>query len=430
LAPRRSLAAWFRRLVRGLAKLLAVGVPGALVGLLQFLVLALLLPVVLLLLLIEWLMKLSQLTNLYPERTEEPCPQLPESVTRRPDPCIYSQILLHSQGLPFTYNNPDIWITDPADPSRVVTELEPNTEYLINVRVHNASIDPAIGVRVGMGHIGRARADRYEPVERDPLGAERFQYVDVAGLSSTVTQFKGPVLVVRDHDPGERDVLILRLQARISHPADANLFNNVGQHDITFVLTNPGHVLAGERFQFSIPLANPLPHATRFAFETNVYEVDFEQKATLRVRFARGRARWSLSRRLYNVRPTLYYREPIRRQRQTAGRARDRSLRRSLTLLRRSRLQVVKARYEGFDAIREQLLSRDWSLPPGYSAGPIDPADLDFEAGQERVIRFEVQVPGDAAPGSELTLNFVARSAAGDLVSGFSLPLRVAGEVE
>jgi hypothetical protein len=418
------LLSWLRKALDELAAFVVNGVPGTLVALLQFAIAIVLIPIVLVLMFIEWLVKVIHQRDLYPERIDRPCPPLPESLTRRPDPCIYSQSVLHSQGLPFTYDNPDIWITDPAT-GAVVTDLKPNTQYVVNVRVHNASIDPAIGVRVALGFLGHPGADPI-PVEQSPLGGERYQFVDVGGLSSTATQFNWRSPRVSVHPPLEKDVVIYGLQVRLSHPADANPSNNVGQEHVTVMLDNSARLLPGDTFDFSIPFTNPLRHSTRFSFDPDIYSIDFEQKVTLHVRFARGRARWSLAKRLYNIRPTLSSRTPIRfdrsRREVPSGRFR---------LHRRSSLQVIKARYDGFDVAREALLNRDWSLPPGVEAGPVDAEDdLEFAAAEERRIRFRVSLPGDAKPGSRMTVNFVGRSAAGDLLGGFSLPLRIGGEVE
>ena len=38
------------------------------------------------------------------------CLPLPDDVYRRPDPCIYAQYYLMSQGFAVTWDNPDIWL--------------------------------------------------------------------------------------------------------------------------------------------------------------------------------------------------------------------------------------------------------------------------------------------------------------------------------
>jgi hypothetical protein len=61
---------------------------------------------------------------------------------RRPDPCIYSQTYLASQGVPVTWNNPDIWMAKAATPNVIEPDsyhLEADTDYIVSVQAHNAS---------------------------------------------------------------------------------------------------------------------------------------------------------------------------------------------------------------------------------------------------------------------------------------------------
>ncbi len=76
-----------------------------LVALLRLIFLFILIFLLLLLRLWEWLLELLKKKNLYSEEKEKLCGRLPEAIIRRPDPCIYSQRLLQSQGLPVTWNN-------------------------------------------------------------------------------------------------------------------------------------------------------------------------------------------------------------------------------------------------------------------------------------------------------------------------------------
>lgn len=64
------------------------------------------------------------------------------------DPLITKQalraifiFLLQSQGLPVTWNNPDIWIARADNPGNIEPDsyhLTDNTDYIVTVRVHNA----------------------------------------------------------------------------------------------------------------------------------------------------------------------------------------------------------------------------------------------------------------------------------------------------
>ena len=94
----------------------------------------LLLNLLLVLLLWLWQLLLAAIKGkgLFQEEQEEPCGRLPEAVIRRPDPAIYSQRLLLSQGLPVTWNNPDIWspqprIPTPSSPTPTIYRRTPTT---------------------------------------------------------------------------------------------------------------------------------------------------------------------------------------------------------------------------------------------------------------------------------------------------------------
>ncbi len=87
-----------------------------LVALLRLLLLLLVVLLVLLLKLWEWLRWLFRTKTLFPEETEKPCGRIPEVLVRRPDPSIYSQTYLAAQGLPVTWNNPDVWVAPAANP--------------------------------------------------------------------------------------------------------------------------------------------------------------------------------------------------------------------------------------------------------------------------------------------------------------------------
>ena len=126
---------------------------GALLNLVRLLFVLLFGPLALLAGLIEWLREFLKRMNFKEEEEdEEECnPPAPEGAMRRPDPCIYSQSFLASQGLPVTWDNPDIWMAKAATPNVIEPDsyhLEADTAYIVSVRCHNASTDLALGVKV------------------------------------------------------------------------------------------------------------------------------------------------------------------------------------------------------------------------------------------------------------------------------------------
>src|SRR6184192_1603590 len=85
------------------------------------------------------------------EREERPrsrCTKVPEPIKRKPDPCLYSQPYLRSLGLAVQWNNPDIWLTDHSGALVDPTQLQRDTDYVVNVRIWNASFDPALATEV------------------------------------------------------------------------------------------------------------------------------------------------------------------------------------------------------------------------------------------------------------------------------------------
>ena len=81
-----------------------------------------------------------------------PCVQLPVPVTKRPDPCIYSQFFLMAAGQPVTWDNPDVRILL-GGVEQDTYNLSASTTYRVEVSLHNASPffhAPNTGVQVNM----------------------------------------------------------------------------------------------------------------------------------------------------------------------------------------------------------------------------------------------------------------------------------------
>lgn len=91
--------------------------------------------------------------NRGPKESPELCARIKDSVYKRPDPMIYSQPFLGSQGLAVTWDNPDIHL----ERNGVVvnsSSLSPATEYDIVARIWNGSnIAPAIDFPVTFSYL-------------------------------------------------------------------------------------------------------------------------------------------------------------------------------------------------------------------------------------------------------------------------------------
>jgi hypothetical protein len=393
-----------------------------LVALLRALLLLIVFLLVLLLKLWAWLLWLFRTKTLRPEETEDPCGRIPEVLVRRPDPSIYSQSYLAAQGLPVTWNNPDIWVAPATNPGAVEPDsyhLADDTDYVVSVRAHNASTDAAIGVRVRLVYRPWSfNSPDVTPVEVDASGNEVIRSVDLAPMGSAIAQFAWHTPKLQ---PGESAHYCL--QAFLSHPLDINVGNNMGQENTNVYSQNPGFVSPGELAQVDIPLHNVGRRAQAIRFHVDAYEIAADDRAQLSLERVRGRARMSTSDRLGHWLPTV---EPveIRRVPREHGAASVRQ--RSKALVGRvafsspkSRFERRHTRYTGFDSLRRAILDRDYSLPAGMTVDA--PEAVALEPAEAVTTAFGIQVPNDARPGTRLPMNIRALNEDGALVGGVTL---------
>ena len=424
-------------------------------ALLRVLLLPILALVAIIVRLIECLCRKWPKSTLFEEKQEDACPPLPEQVVRRPDPCLYSQSWLTAQGLPVTWDNPDIWLAPAADPNAVEPDsfhLAADTDYIVSVRVHNAATDLALGVQVRMlFREWSINAPDFAPVERDGMGNEVARHVDVDPMGATVTQFRWRTPVV---PPGEARHYCL--QARLSHPMDVNPDNNIGQENTNVYAANPGHVEPGELVEVELPLHNATRLAQRFRFAPSLYAIDPAPTHQLRLAVNRGVARMPLSARIANLMPTLHPRpvdgaippapppEPPPEPPPTGvvlaatappSRGRDRLLwpierfrLGRFELQARRRLKVVKTRYVGFDSVRAAARTQVRPLPAAMTVtldGAPPASEVALAPGESRRLKLRVKVPADAAPGTRYPFNLDAHASDGSLAGGVTLLLRV-----
>lgn len=396
-----------------------------LIALLRLLFLLILFLLILLLRLWEWLLRHLRDKDLYPEETKRPCGRLPEAIIRRPDPCIYSQRLLQSQGLPVTWNNPDIWVAPASDPSNVMPDsyhLVEDTDYIVTVQVHNASAtDPAIGVRVRLNYRPWSfNSPDLTPVEIDAGGNEVFRFANaIAPMSAETVQFNWHTPKV---DPGQEHKHFC-LQASVFHPMDTNTSNNMGQENTNVHRANPGEVAPGETVNIEVPLFNYARKPQVFRFAAAMYEVNEKEEFELELKTTRGYARWSLSQRLANIFPTLH----LKRRQHMLETSHEKSPLR-FDFQRQSRHKLTKSKYVSFEAIKKEILGQQRPLPPGMT---IAADGLNLDEGVEvntkemKNIEFEVKTPDDATPGAKFPLNIIALGDDGVLAGGITLILHI-----
>lgn len=401
----------------------------------------------LLLVLLLWLWELLLAAikgkGLFQEEHEEPCGRLPEAVIRRPDPAIYSQRLLLSQGLPVTWNNPDIWIAPAANPNAVEPDsyhLREDTDYIVTVRVHNAGTDPALGVRVRLVYRPWSfNSPEVTPVQTDTAGNEVARFVNVAPMGSADTTFAWHTPAIA---PGQ-EAGHFCLEARLHHPMDVNTANNIGQENTNVLATpNPGPPAPGDVVDVDVPLHNHARREQAFRFTPVRYDIDPTDNVELRLQTIRGRARRTPMQAAANLAPTWHPgrrvaaghtppREPDGPGEGPAGVARDRRRGAAVryrherfTLTARPAVVAAKNRYVGFDRLREQILARDYSLPAGMTvqvAGQDPETPVPLPAGTTGAVRFSIKVPDDALPGSRVPVNLLAFGEDGVLIGGVTV---------
>jgi hypothetical protein len=408
---------------------------GALLGLLGLLILLVVSIPSLLLRFCEKLLKFLRTRNFKAEEEEEdPCdPPFPEPVMRRPDPSIYSQTYLASQGVPVTWNNPDIWMAKAATPNVIEPDsyhLEADTDYIVSVQAHNASIDLALGVKVRLLYRPWSfNSPDLLPVDVNANGQEVVRFVNIAGMGSVIAQFKW-------HTPpvpaGEARHYCL--QAHLSHPLDINLENNVGQENTNVHSANPGHVAPGERIQVDVPLFKLGDEAARVIFRADAYAIDAKETVQLQLQKNTGRQQLSLGERIGNVLPTLV---PVGRsqppapppgptlRRATAPSARGGQWR--LVWGRRLPHVVTRARYTGHETYKKALLERNFDLPPGMEFEATEQTDgpLLLSARATRNVSVQLQVPPQAPSGQQYSINVRAQTETGRLIGGVTFLLNV-----
>jgi hypothetical protein len=409
---------------------------GALLGLVGLVLLLIVVIPSLLLRFCEKLMKFLRTRNFKAEEEQkDPCnPPFPEPVMRRPDPSIYSQTYLAAQGLPVTWDNPDIWMAKAATPNVIEPDsyhLEADTDYIVSVQAHNASTDLALGVKVRLLYRPWSfNSPDLLPAAINANGQEVVRFVNIPGMGSAIAQFTW-------HTPpvptGETRHYCL--QAHLSHPLDTNLENNVGQENTNVHSANPGHVTAGELVRVDVPLFNPAGQDARIVFRADAYAIDRTETVQLQRQTNTGRERLSLSQRIGNVLPMVL--PEGRTQPRTPPPTGGPTLRRSTaTAARGGRWRLVwgrriphvvtRARYTGYDTYKKALLARNFDLPPGMDFEvPEPPEGPLLRARERRDVPVQLKIPADAQTGQQYSINVRAQTETGRLIGGVTFLLNV-----
>ena len=189
------------------------------------------------------------------------CFEPPPDVTRRPDPCLYSQTFLMAQGIAVTWDNPDIVVAN-LDGTPAALPLDADREYLVRGTIHNASFDPALGVAVRcfVRSWGVDFDDRV-PVEVDGGGqpATRIVHIGAWGSALAVFRWRTPN-VAQGH---------YCLTVECYHPTDREPANNVGQENTDVQRT----MQAGGNFTVVVPFFNRRRDVRAFRVAADAYAI-------------------------------------------------------------------------------------------------------------------------------------------------------------
>lgn len=187
--------------------------------------------------------------------------KIPSHTYRRPDPMIYSQYYLMSQGIGITWDNPDIQLElpDKTDPSKSnpvpASSFAAATEYVIVANIWNGSSNaPAVNVPVRFSYltfgIGTVKTFIGETTVNLPVkGAD-----DLPALAKM--KWTTPAT------PGH-----YCLQVEPFWFDDANPANNLGQENINVKPLNSPHA------SFSFPVRNEQRFTRRLRLEVDAYTI-------------------------------------------------------------------------------------------------------------------------------------------------------------
>jgi hypothetical protein len=199
------------------------------------------------LLLVQWWRQRKPRRSRYDASTSSDCQHLPPHLYVQPDPMIYSQSYLQSQGIAVTWINPDVTIElggVPVDPG----SLAPATTYDVVARIWNVSTHaPAIGLPVQFAYRSFGIGTHMHPIgtTKVNLGARGAPDCPTSATHSWTTPAT----------PGHYCLLVELLWSD-----DANPRNNIGQSNTQVKKLNSPHAA----FDFETANLDRSRHVYRF----------------------------------------------------------------------------------------------------------------------------------------------------------------------
>lgn len=211
------------------------------------------------------------------------------NATARPDPLVYSQHYLMSQGLSVTWDNPDVELFQNGFPVPS-SSLEPDQEYEVRVRVWNGSYNSAaINLPVHLSFLTFGIATISTPIATATI--------PMLGAKGTAAQPATATFTWRTPaEPGH-----YCLQAFLDCPDDANPDNNLGQENVSV-----GRLESPAKFRLAV--RNRASVRRAIVFEADTYQlpaygpcdqdyVDQFGDRRFPSRLAESRAHWAWAKR-------------------------------------------------------------------------------------------------------------------------------------
>jgi hypothetical protein len=185
--------------------------------------------------------------------TQSGCVRIDHPAFVRPDPLIYSQQYLMTQGLAVTWDNPDITLFKGGAPVSSAS-LDPATTYEVRARIWNKSTEaPVIDMPVHLSFL-----DFGIGTQSVPVGTVK---ADVGVLGSPEQPAFATWLWTTPSTPGH-----YCLQVRLDPADDLNPANNLGQE-------NTDVVAAHSPAEFKFKLRNNTRRIRRYHFEVDAYQI-------------------------------------------------------------------------------------------------------------------------------------------------------------
>ena len=213
--------------------------------------------------LIGWLVNLIRLLAYFARRRQEKrdlkdkghvfthCQPVPPTVYKRPDPLIYSQKYLMSQGLAVTWNNPDIQLYSGRVPVSS-SQLLADTEYEIRATIYNGATEaPAVNMPVDFSFLSFGIGTTSTFIQRT--------YIDLPVKGAPGHPAIASALWKTPATPGHYCI-----QVNLIWSDDANPNNNLGQEN-----TNVGTLHSPAVFEF--PVHNSTEGREHITLEVDAY---------------------------------------------------------------------------------------------------------------------------------------------------------------